>query len=171
MWKKYEEKMKEYLRKKREDRDSKLIGKTSTLQQDARQYSTNMASKTSSTLTIQSGEPDVGQTKHLGKKNTRNLARDSQKQWTVIIGCIRTIQQNTANSIEFNKCINIFVAAFYISTRDRQLNYSGRTTPQFDKTRRQYFNCKDLVKYITQKWKLAILLPCATNCPTNIKCI
>ena len=69
--------MKEYLRKKREDRDNKLRGTTCTVQQQiARQNSIVKASKTSSTLNSISGETDGNQTKSKSDANTRNLARD-----------------------------------------------------------------------------------------------
>ena len=70
--------MKEYLRKKREDRDNKLRGTTCTVQQQiARQNSIVKASKTSSPLNIISGEKDASQTKPKSDENTCNLARDS----------------------------------------------------------------------------------------------
>ena len=71
------ETMKEYLRKKREDRDNKTMGTSFNLQQNARQNSIVKASKTSSTLNMTSGEPDVSQTKPETDGNARNLVRDS----------------------------------------------------------------------------------------------
>ena len=71
------ETMKEYLRKKREDRDNKTMGTSFNLQQNARQNSIVKASNTFSTLKMFSGETETSQTKPESDGNTRNLARDS----------------------------------------------------------------------------------------------